>query len=49
MEVGVDVWIKDYQGDQSWLEAIVHHIEVNEANKKVIVIRNSYGEDFKFE
>ena len=25
MEVGVEVWIKDYQGDQSWLEAIVHH------------------------
>jgi hypothetical protein len=24
MEVGVEVWIKDNRGDQSWIAALVH-------------------------
>ena len=48
MEVGVEVWLKDYSGNEAWLEGIIDSKVVNADGSLDIVARNNDGGAFSF-
>eukprot|EP01032_Pedospumella_encystans_P019342 gene19342-21991_t len=48
MEVGVEVWVKDTKGDQSWISAVVQAKEYAEDGKLTLVAQDEYGNEIQF-